>query len=53
MGRPFLYDELQARFSSWPPLRPSQLRRESESEVVVLSRWLLTWRFQTEVQHGV
>jgi len=34
-GRPFLYDDLRARVSSWPPLRPARLRRERESVGVV------------------
>ena len=35
MGRPILNDEPRARVCSWPPLRPTRLRRERGSVVVV------------------
>ena len=34
-GQADLYDELRARVVSWPPLRPTRLRRERGSVVVV------------------
>src|SRR5579862_2182854 len=34
-GRPFLFDGLRARVSSWPPLRLTRMRCERESVVVV------------------
>src|SRR6516165_5622930 len=35
-GQADLFDELRARVSSWPPLRPARLRRERGSVGVVL-----------------
>jgi hypothetical protein len=35
LGQPNLHDELRARVSTWPPLRPARLRCERESVVVV------------------
>ena len=35
-GQADVYDEPRARVSSWPPLRPTRLRRERGSVVVVL-----------------
>ena len=56
MGRPMRIDELRARVSSWPPLRPARLRCERGSVVVVQPTAPLAknWRGSDEARdrHG-